>query len=95
MNHKNPRIIGGFGMTSKSVMADPTLTLRDKALYAYLSTYADGVTNELTVSVNRMCAELGVTQATVKRSLKVLEQKQIIKRINIGALQTRRTILLK
>lgn len=92
---KNPRINGGFGMVSKSVLADPDLSTREKALYAYLATYADGVTNELRVSVNRMCAELGVTQATIKRSLKILEDRQIIERISTRALTTRTTVLLK
>lgn len=95
MKEKNPRTSGGFGMVSKAVMADPELSMKDKGLYAYLATYADSATNELTVSVNRMCAELGVTQATVKRSLKMLETKQVIKRINTGSLRTRKTVLLK
>lgn len=95
MKNKNPRITGGFGMISKAVVADPELSMREKALYAYLATYADSATNELTVSVNRMCAELGITQATVKRSLKILEDKQIIKRISVGHKNVRKTILLK
>ena len=82
-------------MISKAVVSDPTLTMREKALYAYLATYADSVTNELTVSVNRMCAELSVTQATIKRSLKILEDKQIIQRISVGHKNVRKTILLK
>lgn len=92
---KNPRLTGGFGMISKAVVADPDLGMREKALYAYLATYADSATNELTVSINRMCAELGVTQATVKRSLKILEDKQVIQRLTTGYLKTRKTILLK
>lgn len=95
MRHKNPRITGGFGMISKLVMADPELSMREKALYAYLATYADSATNELTVSINRMCAELDVTQATVKRSLKILEEKNIIKRVSVGHKNVRKTILLK
>lgn len=96
MKQKNPRInSGGFGMVSREVMADPELSMKEKGLYAYLATYANGSTNELTVSVNRMCAELGVTQATVKRSLKLLEQRNVIQRVNTGALRTRKTVLLK
>lgn len=85
----------GFGFISRTVMTDPCLSVREKGLYAYLAAHADSLTNELTVSVNRMCAELGVTQATVKRSLKILEEKQIIRRVRTGALETRKTILLK
>jgi predicted transcriptional regulator len=95
MQMKNPRLKGGFGMVSRAVMTDPELCIRDKALYAYLTAYADSVANELTVSVNRMAAECGVTQSTIKRSLKNLEDKGIIRRMSTGALSTRKTILLK
>lgn len=92
---KNPRLSGGFGMVSRAVMTDPELSIRDKALYAYLASYADSVTNELTVSVNRMAAECNVTQSTIKRSLKTLEDRGIIKRVSVGVLTARRTILLR
>lgn len=95
MKYKNPRLHGGFGQVSKTVMADPELSLKDKGLYAYLATYADSETNELTVSVNRMAAECGIDQSTVKRSLKILETKQIIQRISTGLHSSRKTILLK
>lgn len=95
MNIKNPRLNGGFGMVSRSVMTDPELSIREKALYAYLTSYANSISNELTVSVNRMAAECGVTQSTIKRSLKVLEDKGIIQRIVLGAKATRKTIVLK
>lgn len=95
MNIKNPRLNGGFGMVSRSVMTDPELSIREKALYAYLTSYANSISNELTVSVNRMAAECGVTQSTIKRSLKVLEDKGIIQRIVLGAKATRKTIMLK
>lgn len=95
MKSKNPRLIGGFGMVSNKVSKDPELSLAEKGFYAYLTTYADSVTNELTVSVNRMAAELGITQATVKRNLKLLEDKQVIKRMDNGVKVTRTTILLK
>ena len=95
MKTNNPRITGGFGMVTKAVMTDPELTTRDKAVYAYLATYADGMSNDLTVSVNRMAAELGVTPSTVKRSLRMLEKKQIIDRSSAGDRLTRKTTLLK
>lgn len=82
-------------MVSKAVMSDPRLNTTVKALYAYLSTYADGLTNELTVSVNRMAAELGITPPTVKRNLKLLEESGVIKRIPNGVMTTRITVLLK
>lgn len=82
-------------MVSRSVMTDPELSIREKALYAYLTSYANSASNELTVGVNRMAAECGVTQSTIKRSLKVLETKGIIQRVALGANTTRKTILLK
>lgn len=95
MKTKNPRINGGFGFVSKAVMADPDLSMKEKGLYAYLATYANSATNELTVSVDRIAAECGINQSTVKRSLKILERKQIIKRDVTGFLTTKKTTLLK
>lgn len=92
---KNPRLTGGFGFVSRAVMADPELSMKDKGLYSYLATYADSATNELTVSVDRIAAECGITQSTVKRSLKSLENKQIIKRVHRGSLKVKTTVLLK
>jgi hypothetical protein len=92
---KNPRLDNGYGFTSRTVMADPELSMREKGLYAYLTIYADSKTNILTVGINRMCTELGVTQATIKRSLKLLEDRNVIKRIDTGFHTTRKTKLLK
>jgi predicted transcriptional regulator len=91
----NPRLTSGFGMVSREVMTDPEISIRDKAFYAYLASYADSVANDLTVSVNRMAAECNVTQSTIKRSLKTLETRGIIKRVSVGVLTARKTILLK
>lgn len=87
--------MSGFGMVSRTVMTDPELSVRDKAVYAYLASYADSTTNELTVSINRMAAECDVTQSTIKRSLRILENKGIIQRVSVGMRTTRKTILLK
>jgi len=95
MKNKNPRLQSGFGFVTRPAMADASLSLREKGMYGYLATYADSATNELTVSVNRIAAECGVTQATVKRSLKILEEKQFIRRIYTGPLKTKTTVLLK
>lgn len=95
MKMRNSRLVGGFGMVSRAVMTDPELSIRDKALYAYLTTYADSVANELTVSINRMAAECGVTQSTIKRSLRTLENRGIIQRVSVGLLTARKTVLLK
>jgi DNA-binding Lrp family transcriptional regulator len=91
----NQRLNGGFGQCTTTVMRDPTISLRDKALYAYLSTFADSRNNQLRVSVYKMAAELNVSKITVIRSLKALEDSNIIKRMSIGKGKSKVTILLK
>jgi predicted transcriptional regulator len=92
---KNTRVKGGFGMVSNTVIRDPDISLRDKAIYAHLTSYTDGKTNETTVSVDRIAAECGIDHSTVKRSLKSLKDKKIIERISRGINTTSLTILLK
>jgi len=92
---KNLRLKGGFGQVSCNVLRDPDLTLKDKGLYAYLSTYADSVENQLTVSVNKIAAECGTTPSTVKRSIEVLKSKGNIRRVRSGRNKPVKTILLK
>lgn len=91
----NPRLRDGFGQCSNNVMRDPSLLLRDKAVYAYLCTFADSQSNQTTVSVFKMAAELNTSPSTVLRSLKSLETKGIIQRINRGRGKTKLTIILK
>ena len=81
MNH---RLKDGFGMVSNTVLRDPEFTLGEKALYAYLSTYADGTTNELFVSINKIATELNIGQSTVKRHIQSLEKKGVIFRLKRG-----------
>jgi predicted transcriptional regulator len=82
-------------MVSNEVIRDADISLRDKAIYAHLTTYADSKTNEITVGVDRMAAECGVDSSTIKRSLKSLKSKGIITRISRGINTTSLTILLK
>ena len=91
----NPRLRDGFGQCSNAVMRDPSLLLRDKAVYAYLCTFADSQSNQTTVSVNKTASELNISPSTIVRSLKSLEVKGVIKRINRGRGQTKLTILLR
>lgn len=90
----NNRVHKGFGMVSNTVIRDPEISLREKAVYAYLSSYANA-NNELTVSVNRIASECGITQSTVKRILEQLKEKNIILRIRRDSKQSYKTILLK
>ena len=92
---KNKRIKDGFGMVSTTVLRDPNISLGEKAVYAYLSTFADNITNELFVSVSKIANELNISSSTVKRSLIKLEQKNIIKRESRGYKTSKLTTLLK
>ena len=88
------RTKNGYGIVSNTVMRDPEVSLGEKSLYAYLSTYAD-TDNKLFVSVNKMADECGIGQSTVKRYLSSLEEKKIISRISRGHKISKITILLK
>lgn len=92
---QNSRLRGGFGQCTNTVMRDPSVSIRDKALYAYLCTYADSQANTLTVSVFRMADELGVCKQTIIRSLKNLENQKIISRVSRGRGQSKTTFILK
>lgn len=95
MKSKNPRLSKGFGLVSSETMRDPNLGLREKALYAFLSTYAN-TNNEVVLSINRIAAECDITPSTVKRILKDLESKQIIARFaKQGVSKITKTVLLK
>lgn len=89
------RLKNGFGMVSNTVMRDPELSLGEKALYAYLSTYANSSTHELFVSVNKIASECDIGQSTVKRHLATLEKKKVISRVSRGHRMSKITILLK
>jgi DNA-binding MarR family transcriptional regulator len=91
----NIRTKGGFGMISNNVMRDPDITLREKAIYSYLCTYANSKTNELYVGVDKMAAECGVDHSTIKRILKSLVKKGVIKRMARGNLNSSVTTILK
>jgi DNA-binding MarR family transcriptional regulator len=89
------RVKKGFGMVSNTVMRDPELSLGEKALYAYLSTYANSSSDELFVAINKMASECNIGQSTVKRYLATLEKKKIISRVSRGHKVSKITILLK
>mgnify|MGYP003325514043 FL=1 len=91
---KNPRLKNGYGMVTSTVMRDPNISLRDKGLYAYLSTYADGE-NTLTVSVNRAASECNVDPSTIRRILNTLKNAGVIIREIRTAGQSYKTILNK
>jgi DNA-binding MarR family transcriptional regulator len=95
MTYNNPRLKDGFGQCTTTVMRDPSLSMRDKAVYAYLCVFTDSKNNTTVVSVNKIANELSVTPITVTRSLKELETKNVIKRIRRGQGQSSITMILK
>ena len=92
---KNARVKNGFGMVSNTVIRDPEISLKEKAVYSFLCTYVDNKTNQCTVGIDRMAAECGVDQSTIKRALKILKDKGVIQRLSRGINNTSITILLK
>lgn len=82
-------------MVSNEVMRDNTLSLIEKALYAYLSTFADKNTNELYVSVNTIAAECNIGVSTVHKYMNQLVKKKIIERKCRGFNNSKITKLLK
>jgi len=84
----------GFGIVSNEVIRDPEISIREKGIYSYLSTYANS-DGELTVSVNRIASECGMSYSTAKRILESLVKKNIILREKRLSLQSYKTVLLK
>lgn len=82
-------------MVTYDVMRDPEISLREKAIYSYLCTYANSKTNELYVGINRIAAECGVDHSTIKRIIKSLKDKGIISRTLRGNLNSSITVILK
>lgn len=91
---KNPRLNKGYGMVSNEVIRDPNLSLREKGVYAYLSTYANK-DNVLTVSVDRAASECGVDQSTIRRILDTLKKSGVIVRESRGSGNSYKTTLIK
>ena len=90
----NPRIVKDYGCATYKVMRDPELTLSEKAMYAYLCTYAKAEDNTTWVSTNRMANECNISQSTVSRLLDKLIKKGIIKRTYRGRGQSLLTTVL-
>lgn len=81
-------------MVSNTVLRDPEVNLQEKALYAYLSTYADSK-GELFVSVNKIASECKIGVSTVKRYIHSLEKRGIVTRVSRGYGMSKITKLLK
>lgn len=92
MNH---RLKAGFGLVSNNVIRNPDISMGEKALYAYLCTYADANTSDLFVSVNKMADEMGISVSSIKRYLLSLEKKGVLDRKNRGYRMSKTTSLLK
>jgi len=86
---------GYYGFATSLVMRDPEITLREKALYAYLCTYANAETDITWVSINTIANECGISQSSVSRILDKLIKKGVIKRTFRGKGESLLTTLLK
>ena len=91
----NYRLKNGFGQVSNNIMRDPEVSLQEKAVYSYLCTYSDAITNQTYVGIAKMADECGVSQSTIKRILNSLESKRIIVRVTRGNGLTSFTNILK
>lgn len=58
-----------YGLTPKSLMTDASISIEAKALYTFLSCYADGVYP----TTNEICRELYISQRTFRRAKQELE----------------------
>ena len=70
-----------FGLVDADVIQDSELSLRAKAIYALLSTYANRE-RECYPSVSSLCDRAGVSRRTMERILKELIEKNYVKRRN-------------
>lgn len=84
-----------YGMVTNDVVRDPNLSLRDKGLYAYLTSYTSLIDDASTVSVNKAAAECGVDPSTIRRILENLKKAGILVREKRGIGQSYKTILNK
>lgn len=72
--------IDNFGIISKSVMLNKNLNIIAKAIYAYLSIYADTDKSNYP-SRQKIQEDLGISQDTLSKYLKQLEKSKVIIRI--------------
>jgi DNA-binding MarR family transcriptional regulator len=70
-----------FGLVDADVIQDSELSLRAKAIYALLCTYANR-NRECYPSVSSLCNRTGVSRRTMERILKELTDKNYVTRRN-------------
>ena len=68
----------GFGIIPKLLMLDTRLTAESKAIYALIATYAEGGNTEFP-SVQKMCADLGISRNTYYKHYRLLVEYGYIK----------------
>jgi len=68
----------GYGAIPKAVMVDPDLPLNSKSLYAYLCSFSGGNQNSVTISRNKILANLNYSKDTHYNCLKPLVDSGII-----------------
>lgn len=67
----------GYGTVTKSAMQDRHLTIEAKAILAYLSSFAGGK-DEAWPSVKKMCYDLNVSDARLRKHITLLIEEEYI-----------------
>lgn len=84
---------GAWGVVSKDIMRDPSISPQAKGLYALLATYADHKTRECHVGRERLAADLGVSVRSVSIWMKELLDNDALDRQYRGLARSRKTRL--
>lgn len=84
------RLSANFGYVHQPVLADPSISITAKAVYALLASYADR-SGFSYPGRKRLASELGVSVPTVRRALAELVEAGVIRRFDRTAVDGRQT----
>lgn len=71
----------GFGVVTKDVALDPTISTTAKAVYLTLAVHRAGDFGRVFPSIATIMGALGISRATAKRALVELEGARVLKRV--------------
>lgn len=77
MANINKNTTDSYGIIPKSVMRDKNLSIRAKALYAYISSYI-GNNEGVSLDIDLACKEMGITKIEFQEYEKELLNKKLI-----------------
>lgn len=84
---------GGWGIVSKQVLRNPSISPQAKGLYALLASYADYRTRRCHVGRERLAEDLGVSVRSVSIWIKELREADALDRQVRGFNQSQQTRL--